>query len=367
MAVRIQLGGDPESMRSLARWLRDDLARRVDDGVEVVRRAKGHTAEAWLDGRSLLFLLALESGGRSAHAFVTKIEKLATLLDDCADQLAYARGQMSLAHEQVVANRLHMTEGWIHCPQEFDAENEPPMGSPLTRAQIFQTRMDAYLEVDDMVERACQVTVELLDKVDHAWKTYWSTHAFTGGDFVVRETHALARWYEHRYLTDAKHARTWGNYWSDQARRWPPLVDEGGSIARNRAKEYRYSAMTRQAGVRAGIAATALSRVSAVLLPVSITWAISEGTPPAKAVMSGGFGVLGGALGAAAVGSATGGIGWIAIGLGGFIGAFVGAGAGNLAYDWLDPDGSWTPEPAWQKLLREDVDMDPGPRATRAE
>jgi hypothetical protein len=155
--MRILLGGDPESIRSLARWLRDDLARRVDDCVDVVRRARDDTADAWLDGSSLLFQFALASGGSSTHAFVTKIEKLATLLDDCAEQLAYARRQMSLAHEQVVANRLHLSNGRIHCPQEFDAENEPPMGSPLTGAQIFQTRMDAYVEVGDMIERASPV------------------------------------------------------------------------------------------------------------------------------------------------------------------------------------------------------------------
>ncbi len=363
MVVRIQLGGDPESMRSLARWLRDDLASRVDHSVGVVRRARSDTADAWLDGSSLLFLFALESGGSSTHSFVTKIEELATLLDDCAEQLAYARKQMTLAYEQVVAHRLHLTDGWIHCPQEFDEENEPPMGSPLTRAQVFQTRLDAYLVVEDMVEGACQITVELLDKVDHAWKTYWRTHAFTGGDLVVKETHALAQWYEHRYLTDAKHAHTWGNYWSDQGRNWRPLPDAGDRIARNRAKEYRYSAMTRRAGVRAGIAATALNRVSAVLVPVGVMWAISEGTPPAKAVMSGGFSILGAATIAGITGLATGGLGWIA--LAGVVGGVTGAALGNGAYDWLDPDGSWTPEPAWQKLLREDVDLDPGPSGTK--
>lgn len=109
----------------------------------------------------------------------------------------------------------------MHCPDEWDPENEPPHpDAPLTRRDIFEDRMSGYMQVQDLIERLSVTLVGLIERLSTAEKEDWDDLYLTAGDFVVGETAAVVRWFESRDIAEVSRRTASKTEWLDLASRY---------------------------------------------------------------------------------------------------------------------------------------------------
>ena len=292
MALTTELGGDPETLRAVASWLRDDLAGRLDRSVTEIRRVRDESENVWCDLAGLSYLWRLDDGGRKTHRLQVQIERLAALLDECADRLGSAKELVREAERLVGAHHLVVREGWLFRPHAADPQNDPPHPSaPVDRSVIFEGRMEAYVRVETLMERAAQILLDLLDKLGKSGDEEWADLLFAAGDFVADETVVLAKWFENSALKDVQRRAGWQSEWLSQARRY----DEGSwqaNFYHEQARRQDWAALSSKNAVEAGrLTVRVLRAGSWVLTPVGIGYDIYTGEPPDKAVLVAGVSI----------------------------------------------------------------------------
>jgi hypothetical protein len=325
----MELGGDPESIRAVASWLREDLAGRLDRSVTEVRRVRDESAQVWCDLAGLSYGWRLNDGGRTSHRLLVQVERLAALLDECADGLGAAKELVAEAERLIGAHSLVVTDGWLFRPHGADPQNDPPHPSaPVDRSVIFEGRMEAYVRVETLMERAAQILLDLLDKLGRTGDEDWADLLFAAGDFVVDETAELAKWFRASALEDVERRAGWRADWLSQARRY----DEGSwqsRFYRSQAQRQDWAALSARNAVETGRLTVRVLKVGGWLMtPVGLAYDIYTGEPPDKAVLVAGVS-LAPALALAVVPVA----GWLAVGLA--------AGAAALGYFSGQRVGHW--------------------------
>lgn len=102
MAPVLELGGDANSIRALSSWLRSDLSDRLDAAVGDIRRVRDAVGPAWSTFAGQSFMGRLDDGARHTHRFIGQIERLAALLDECADGLVHSQRLMKQVQELII-------------------------------------------------------------------------------------------------------------------------------------------------------------------------------------------------------------------------------------------------------------------------
>jgi hypothetical protein len=221
MAPVLDLGGDAHSIRALSSWLRGDLSGRLDAAVGDIRRVRDAVGPAWSTFAGQSFMGRLDDGARHTHRFIGQIERLAALLDECADGLVHAQRLMKQAQELIIQYNLVVRDGWVHCPDEFDPESEPPHpDAPLTRRDIFEDRMSGFMQVQDLIEDLSRTLVGLLERLGTAEQQDWNDLYLSAGDFVVGGTAEVVRWFEGKDIAEASRRTASKAEWLDLARKY---------------------------------------------------------------------------------------------------------------------------------------------------
>lgn len=111
MSIDTHIDGDPESVREVARWLRDTLAPAVDDMAEKVFAARNRIDGAWDGPASELAVPKLTKGAEggvkvsaAAREHAQKIDDFATGLQKALDLMAGARRDGAAAGLTVVGD-----------------------------------------------------------------------------------------------------------------------------------------------------------------------------------------------------------------------------------------------------------------------
>jgi uncharacterized protein YukE len=128
-----RLGGDSESIRAVAAWFRDTLARQVEGAASAVAHIRRARLESWDDTAGRAFAGRLASGHRKMDAFVAAIRRRADLLDEIADVLAVAEARMAEADQLAEVNHLRKEGGWIWAPCWGKASTVTPRTTRLKR------------------------------------------------------------------------------------------------------------------------------------------------------------------------------------------------------------------------------------------
>jgi hypothetical protein len=327
----MELGGDPESIRAVASWLRDDLAGRLDRSVTGIRRVSHESEQVWCDLAGLSYVWRLNDGGRKSHRLLVKIERLAALLDECADGLDSAKKLVREAERLIGAHHLVVTDGWLFRPHATDPQNDPPHPSaPVDRTVIFEGRMEAFVRVETLMERAAQILLDLVEKLGRAGDEDWADLLFAAGDFVIDESAEVAKWFTASALRDVDRRAGWRAEWLSQARRY----DEGSWQAkfyRGQAQRQDWAALSARNAVETGRLTVRVLKVGGWLMtPVGVAYDIYTGEPPDKAVLVAGVSIAP-ALALAVVPVA----GWLAVGAAAGAAA-IGYFAGQRVGHWYD-------------------------------
>src|SRR5690606_9133486 len=127
------------------------------------------------------FAEQLRIGEKNAHHMVDALQRLARLISDCYDGLARAQELMTEAEQVALAGGLTVRDHIIIPPTVAD---RPISNIPIYDTEDLQTwhhlRTEAYQQAESLVERACQIIVDLLDRLSD--QSDWSSLYFTLGD-----------------------------------------------------------------------------------------------------------------------------------------------------------------------------------------
>ncbi|MEQ7126942.1 hypothetical protein ABN034_20700 [Actinopolymorpha sp. B11F2] len=318
-----------------------------------IRRLRDASGPAWSTFAGQSFMGRLDDGARHTHRFIGQIERLAALLDECADGLVHAQRLMKQSQELIIQYNLVVRDGWVHCPDEFDPESEPPHpDAPLTRRDIFEDRMSGFMQVQDLVDGLCVTIVGLIERLGTAEKEGWNDLYFTAGDFVVGETAELVRWFESQGVTEVGRRAASKVEWLGLASKY----DDGSwqsTFYKQQAHSQDWAALSaRNSVANWGLAARVLKVGGRLLTPIGITYSLYEGDPLDKAIFVNGVGLATGLVLAALVP----GPGWVAVG--------VAAVGGYFVSQWADKEYDES-QSARQKLLNSGPGLDPGPARIR--
>jgi hypothetical protein len=343
MGLTVELGGDPESIRAVARWLREDVAGRLDASIDEIRRICDQSGRVWCDTAGLSFMSRLEDGGRATYRLLTRIERLASLLEECADGLQRAKDLVRQAGWAIDAHRLVVRDGWVFRPSPGDPENDPPHPSAqVSREAIWESRLEAYALVEKLMEQAAQIVLTLLRKLGKVGEDDWTDLAFAAGDFAVTGTDELVKWFKNRALKEADLRATWRAEWLAQADQYMDSTWQSEFYRQQAQRQHWAGLAARNAAENWRLTSRVLGGVGWLITPAGIAYDIYTGDPPDRAVFVGGVSILPGlALAAIPVG------GWLAVALTA-AGAALGVPAGKIAGQWYD-DG----QSARVKLIRE--------------
>ncbi|HEY8458722.1 MAG TPA: hypothetical protein VIL34_24250 [Actinopolymorphaceae bacterium] len=339
------LTGDPESLRTLARWLRTDVAEDLAETAHLIRRIQDSSLDIWNDPPGMAFHLNLGGGIAAIRNLTSKVEALADQLDRTADDLAEAQRLMDRAIQVALDAHLRVEDGWVYAPSRNDVirQGMPAYDSASVDA-IYQRRLSTYRQVVELVERAARLVLDRLGKLKVTLEVDWDSLYFTSADIAAGETALLAGWFERSYLSEAERRLASSRDWLAQSNKF-----ERDSVLekffRNEAARQRWAAVGAQTSAASwGWVARVLRGAGPVLFVAGVTYDIVfNHTPIDKAIFVGGVSAGGGLLIAAGV-TAAGLGGWPAV----IIGAVGAAASGALADYGYDVA---TQKPARERLF----------------
>jgi hypothetical protein len=318
MQIDTHVPGDPDGLRTLASWLRTGLSAEVSDATTRLTRAGGLAESGWTGRAANAFATRMSSARAGGDTLAEDAIRLGDSVDSYADALHTAKIGMRRAREIAREAGLTVSEGYIRMP---DGAEEP-----LTRT--------AWKFVQEEVHQARAVLTAAEKTGREAWRVVTRKKYLRAAEFV-NDAAGLANDAAERILRRRA---------STLSQRAAQLAKLGRTAVRSHLGRGLFrsaSAAAEHAGSAAhtaGKIAGKLGKVGPVLTGAGIAIDIADGTPPAKAVMTGVTGaVVGTVVGdatAAAVSSVASPAVGIPVGIAtGFLaGEVAGAGAGML-YD----------------------------------
>ncbi|HEY9474746.1 MAG TPA: hypothetical protein VIS06_12955 [Mycobacteriales bacterium] len=330
MPVDTRIDGDPESIRSVGRWLRSDLARSVDDRVTEVNHLRTASEAYWQADSGTAFRASATRGARNADELAHDADRVGQSFEVYADDLHTALAGMGRARQIALDGGLVVTDTHILEPgpvpiaptgtvtasthQQYTAAVQ----SHARQVATFQDTNSEAIRARDIVNRA-------VGAVRAVWNDLQGKKYFNATDLVNGVIGELA--HKHVSVLRAESARVLGESKLARARY---LKAPGGSVDAKFYTEMEFAKTNLAGELERGAASVerrVLSKVPIIGLGIAaagIGYDIATGKPPGKAIISG-------------VGGAT-----VAIVLGGLVGGPIGAGAlagiafGTLAGVGLD-------------------------------
>ena len=139
MGLTIELGGDPESIRAVASWLRNDVAGRLDVSIDEIRRICDQSGRAWCDTAGLSFMSRLDDGGRATYRLLTQVERLASF---SRSVLTTCSGPRTWYVKP--AGRSRHTGSWFGTAGCFAPASAIPRTTRHTRPLRFHTMLQSH-------------------------------------------------------------------------------------------------------------------------------------------------------------------------------------------------------------------------------
>ncbi|WP_072804077.1 hypothetical protein [Rhodococcoides yunnanense] len=137
MSIDTHIGGDPESVRQVARWLRAGLALAVEDSADTVFAVRNRIDGAWDGPASNVAIPKVTAGAEGAVKVSAAARDHARKVDDFADGLQRALDMMAGAREEATAAGLFVVGDVIEEPSSGD--RALAYGSALDAASAART------------------------------------------------------------------------------------------------------------------------------------------------------------------------------------------------------------------------------------
>ncbi|RVW05984.1 WXG100 family type VII secretion target [Rhodococcus spongiicola] len=349
MSIDTRVEGNPDSIRTVASWLRDTLAPALSEGVDELYRARNTAQSGWEGAAGDGFASRAGSSAAKAEDLVDAVTSYAQEFEDTAAELQQTHDRMREIRETASEAGLRISGDVIEEPGPAPADpGAPPAGTAATAVAIESYNLaviafDRYAELVRAYE-AAQRDAEAeredwafaLQTLTNVWSTVTGKWFFVAADLVNGAAGYLAGRHVAALTEQAKFLSQEADKFLELARTAPEgspasLVYRDLDLSRalkEGAEEAAASALKSEAtSGRIGL------RVGGALSVASVAYDIYDGKPVEQAVVSGaaGFGasLAAGAAAGAVVGSAV-------PGLGTAVGAVVGLGAGLFASGAVD-------------------------------
>ncbi|SDP56214.1 hypothetical protein SAMN04487905_105219 [Actinopolyspora xinjiangensis] len=339
MPIDTRIEGDPESIRSAARWLRSDLAAAVHDCASRNHRVRTRSERVWRGDAGEAFRGTLGRIAPGVDELAGDIDGVGRSFERYADDLHTAQQGMRRARDIAVGAGLRVTDTKIFdpgsppaAPRELPDDATPRQtrayDAIVSAQQAHARKAAAYAEAEQEANKSRSLLLSAKRYAEKYWNDLWNKRYIHATDFtngvvgglVARNT-SIMRAEANRLDAEARTAES--RY----------LRSPGGS-AESKFQTQQQMAKASQAEdtrVRAGRFARRvggkLPVVGLGITAVGIGYDIHTGKPPGKAVFSG----LAGAGAAALVASTP--VGWGALAA---VGVGIGVGvAADFVYDAL--------------------------------
>lgn len=321
MSIDTHIEGDPESVRQVARWLRDQLAPIVEEASDKVFAGRNRIDGAWDGPASDVAIPKLTAGAEGALKMSAAARDHAQQIDDFANGLQKAMDMMAGARREAAAAGLFVVG---------DVIEEPPSGE-------FAVSYGQALHAADAARTVERNAAEALAKV---WTNPYVDWFFLATELVDVTASSVVD-LQVRALTDKS------AWLVSESRRYIELAMNApeGTPASVVYRDLDYASTTAARAVDVAETAEDLaskanrvsSRLGGGLAVAGVAWDIYNGKPADQAIVSGGASFAASVAAGAAIGTLI---------PAPVLGTVVGAGAGAVvgiftsgAVDTLYEDG----------------------------
>lgn len=355
-----KLGGSPDQLGALARWLRQ-VADKTDDNARRLKCLSDRAESAWQDPAGEKFGEHLYRMRRIYQAMSDATRSFADQVEGCSADLSSAQGILAGVEQRAPGEELVLVETGVLKPDKYDwflpsnpaADVDDAPTSNKVYDDWMAKRYTSFLILMSDTDVAMTTIVERLKTLDAYTRTVWDTllsakYAVGGGLAQVGQLPA-----EHGQqgrADQARAARANERMWTKNASEWknvPALRRQAEAMANaDRAAANAATTVLH----RAGAVAKCFGILGVAITGLDVTNKISSGEPVGKVVIETSVGVAITSLAFTA-----------ALGAGILIGGFIiigGAIAAHYLSNWAgDAWASLVPQTAREKLLG--VDPDP--------
>lgn len=270
MSIETRIEGDPESVRQVARWLRDRLAPAVDAASDQVYAARNRIDAAWDGPASEAAVPRLTAGAEGAVKMSTAARDHAQKIDDFAAALEKAALMMAGARDDAAASGLFVVGDVIEEPSAGDFA--VAYGNALETAKSART-----------VER------EAAESLAGVWTNPYVDWFFLATELVDAAAMSVVDVKVSALIEKSKWLESESNRYLDLARNAPE-----GTPASVVYRDVDYSQTTAARAVDVAEEAKDLgtkaervsSRVGAGLAVAGVAWDIYNGKPADQAIVS---------------------------------------------------------------------------------
>ena len=182
--------GDPDSIRSLATWLRDHLAIALSESACLVEQAIGEARGGWSDPAGREFAELLVNGAPRIGELHDDLIGVAKQLDEYADQLEAAQRKIDRAREMVDdAEHLDVVSGVVYPPTNqplHTGSDQYDHRPPIDRETLLR-EMDTFFAVATLVRDARALVIEQDGYLERLATEVSEKRYFIAGDFIAKE------------------------------------------------------------------------------------------------------------------------------------------------------------------------------------
>lgn len=116
MPIDTYIEGNPESVRSVAGWLRSTLAGKVSQTVDQIHNARITASSEWNGDAGSAFVSRMATGASKAEGLETVIRDSAQAIDHFAGELQHAQSQMQSVRDNAAGAGLTVSGFVIQDP-----------------------------------------------------------------------------------------------------------------------------------------------------------------------------------------------------------------------------------------------------------
>lgn len=354
MTINIKIEGDPESIRSTGRWLRNNLSSGVHDCVTQIYKTRDNSEWTWQGEAGSEFRNKMNTGGKKADELALDADRAGRSVEVFADDLQTAQAGMARAREIASSAGLQINGDEIAepgpaptAPQALplDGSASPDAvrayNDAVTAQQAHALKVQAYNQAAEEANRARGIVDGAKEIGRNIWGDITGKAPLHAADFVKGAVlGGLAA--SHVSVLKQQASRLMAE--SDLAAQRYLRSPGGSPEARfQNAQAYRKFLEADEAMRRAGSVgrriASKLPIIGLGITAAGIGYDISQGKPAGKAIISGVGGALAAAGAGAAIGTAIGGpVGTVVGAVGGLAVGVVTSGVIDWGYDQL-PQG----------------------------
>lgn len=287
MPIDTYIEGNPESVRSVAGWLRSTLAGKVSQTVDQIHNARITASSEWNGDAGSAFVSRMATGASKAEGLETVIRDSAQAIDHFAGELQHAQSEMQSVRDNAAGAGLTVS-GFV-------------IQDPTSEEQITD-----YITALNAADAARDIEKLAADTVKNVWADISNKWFFVVGDLINGAAGSLLAAHSSTLMRQSQFLADESAKFLDLAKSAPP-----GTPAASIYRDFDASrALTASADDAAKAAAAADSKAGSLGLKLGgalaaggIVYDITQGKDVDQAIVSGGVGFGASVLAGAAIGS----------------------------------------------------------------